>query len=169
MDQIIFELEEKLKDKESQRKELLTYLYKPKRESKEKKPLGKKPGSPAYHRPIPKESEITQSFIYTLNQCPICEHGIGDVVDTVVKYEEDIALKPKPTVTRHTIARHWCSHCETYVKSQNIPSISRIGINTLGYILYARYRLRLPMEKIQESLSDLYNFKISEGEISEKL
>jgi transposase len=162
-------LKEKLVDKESQRKELLSYLYKPSKKDKEKKPLGKKPGSLGYHRPIPKESEVTDLHTYILKTCPICEKAVGDVVDTVIKYEEDISLKPRPTVTKHTITRHWCSHCETYVKSKNIPDISRIGINTLGYILYARYRLRLPMGKIKESLNDLYNFKISEGEIVEKL
>ena len=167
-DQKITELEAKLTDKESQRKELLTFLYKPGNKSKSK-PLGKKPGAPAYHRPIPKEESVTSEFTYSVKQCPICKDPVGGVVDTVIKYTEDIDLKPKPLVTKHTITRHWCSHCETYVKSADIPPISRIGINVMGYILYARYRLRLPMEKIQESLSDLYNFKISQGEISEKL
>jgi hypothetical protein len=35
----------------------------------------------------------------------------------------------------------------------------------MGYVLYARYRLRLPLLKIKESLLDLYDFTISEGEI----
>jgi len=39
----------------------------------------------------------------------------------------------------------------------------------MGYILYARYRLRLPLLKIQESLSDLHDFTISEGEIQNQL
>ena len=168
-DQKILELERKLVDKESQRKELLSYFYKPGKKDEVSKPKGKKPGSPAYHRPLPKEESITQEYTYTLKQCPICKDQVGGVVDTVVKYTEDIDLKPRPQVTKHTITRHWCSHCETYVKSHDIPPISRIGTKTLGYILYARYRLRLPMEKIQESLFDLYNFKISQGEISEKL
>jgi transposase len=168
-DQKILELERKLVDKESQRKELLSYLYKPGKKDEVKKPLGKKLGSPAYHRPLPKEESLTQEYTYMVKQCPICKEGVGGVVDTVVKYTEDIDLKPRPQVTKHTITRHWCSHCETYVKSADIPPISRIGTKTLGYILYARYRLRLPMEKIQESLFDLYNFKISQGEISEKL
>lgn len=168
-DQKITELEAKLLDKESQRKELLSYLYKPGKKDEAKKPLGKKPGSPAYHRPTPKEESITQEYTYTLKQCPICKDAVGRIVDTVVKYTEDIDLKPRLLVTKHTITRHWCKNCETYVKSKDIPNIQRIGTNTLGYILYARYRLRLPMEKIQESLSDLYNFKISQGEVSEKL
>ena len=168
-DKRIKELEQKLLDKESERKELLSYLYKPKKEKGESKPLGKKKGALAYHRPIPPSDAITQESTYTIKQCPICKNSVGDIVDTVVKYTEDIDLTPRPLITKHTITRHWCKQCETYVKSPDIPPLQRIGINTLGYILYARYRLRLPMGKIQESLLDLYNFKISQGEISEKL
>lgn len=168
-DQKIAELEAKLVDKESQRKELLSYLYKPDKKTEVSKPRGKKHGTPAYHRPIPKDSTVTQEYTYTVKKCPICKGGVGDIVDTVVKYAEDIVLKPHPLVTKHTITRHWCSHCETYVKSPDVPPITHIGRNTMGYILYARYRLRLPMKKIRESLLDLYDFKISEGEIVDTL
>lgn len=161
----IAQLEAKLADKESQRKELLSQLYKPGKKEMASKPRGKKPGAPAYHRLVPPASAVTQERSYGLKTCPLCEREVGTVVDTVVKYTEDIALKPRPTVTKHTITRHWCSHCETYVKSPDVPPITRIGIKTLGYILYARYRLRLPLGKIKESLLDLYDFKISEGEI----
>jgi len=164
-DKKIAELEAKLVDKESQRKELLSYLYKPWKKTEDAKPRGKRHGAPAYHRPIPPDTAVTQEYTYTVRKCPVCKGGVGDVVDTVVKYTEDIVLKPHPLVTKHTITRHWCSHCETYVKSPDVPPITRIGKNAMGYILYARYRLRLPMKKIQESLSDLYDFKISEGEI----
>lgn len=164
-DRRIIELEAKLSDKEAQRKELLSYLYKPGKKNDGSRPRGKKPGSPAYHRPIPAGSSVTQECTYTVKQCPICKEVVGSAVDTVVKYTEDIALKPRPTVTKHTITRHWCSNCETFVKSPDVPPIARIGIKTMGYVLYARYRLRLPIEKIKESLLDLYDFKISEGEI----
>src|SRR3989338_11653598 len=164
-DQKISELEEKLIDKEAQRKELQSYLYKHGKKDSKSLPTGKKPGASAYHRPIPSESTVTQEYSYILKQCPICKEAVGKVVDTVIKYTEDIDLKPKPLVTKHTITRHWCSHCGTYVKSPDVPLITRIGKNTLGYVLYARYRLRLPMERIQESLHDLYSFEISEGEI----
>jgi len=164
-DEKIAELEAKLVDKESQRKELLSYVYKPGKKTEESKPRGKKPGAPAYHRPAPPDSAVTQEYTYTVRKCPICKGSVGGIVDTVVKYTEDIVLKPHPLVTKHTITRHWCSHCETYVKSPDVPPITRIGRNTMGYVLYARYRLRLPLKKIQESLNDLYDFKISEGEI----
>ncbi|MEK7112621.1 MAG: hypothetical protein AAB875_04800, partial [Patescibacteria group bacterium] len=112
-DRRITELEAKLMDKESQRKELLSYLYKPGKKTGESKPRGKKPGALGFHRPLPLESAVTQEHSYVLKTCPICEGEVGDVVDTVVKYTEDIALKPRPTVVKHTITRHWCAQCET--------------------------------------------------------
>ena len=168
-DRKISELEARLVDKEAQRKELLSYLYKPNKKDRKSLPRGKKPGAPGFHRPAPKEDDVTWRATYTPNKCPMCFNQVGDAVDTVVKYEEDIDLKPRPIIKKHTVTRHWCSHCETYVKSMQVPKTSRIGINVMGYILYARYRLRLPIEKIQESLRDLYNFNISEGEIVQKL
>lgn len=168
-DRTIAELRKKLVDKEGQRKELLTYLYKPKKEDREDKPLGKKRGAKGYHRPIPSESAVTAERIYALKRCPNCKSTVGKGVDEVIKYVEDITLVPHNTVVKHIITRHWCAACACFVKSKDIPPISRIGVNALGYILYARYRLRLPLSKIKESLLDLHSFRISEGEIVEKL
>lgn len=169
-DKRITELENKLLDKEQQRKELLQYLHKPGKDKNKgpKKKGGRKPGA-AFHRPNPPDSDVTVEATFSLNQCPMCHHQVGEAVDTVIKYEEDIDLAPRKIVKKHIITRHWCSHCATYVKSLNTPDIPRIGLNTLAYILYSRYRLRLPVNKIRESLKDLYGFSISEGEIAEKL
>ena len=166
----IAHLEAKLEDKEGQRKELLSYLYQPnKKDNPDKKPLGKIPGAIGFHRPKPKPEEITERHSYTLTRCPGCRGPVGQAIDQVVKYEEDIVLVPHKSVKEFTITRHWCPKCETYVKSAQVPPISRIGLKTLGYILYARYRLRLPLERIKESLADLHSLKISEGEIVSKL
>lgn len=169
-DKRIAELEDKLVDKEQQRKELLTYLYKPGKDKSlvlEKKG-GRLPGQ-GFHRPTPSDTEVTEQRVFSLNRCPVCRNAVGDAVDTVIKYEEDIDLAPRKTIKKYTITRHWCGHCEEYVKSPEAPNIQRIGLNCLGYILYARYRLRLTDQKIQESLQDLYGFRISLGEIVEKL
>jgi transposase len=168
-DRTIALLHLKLHDKESQRKELLSYLYRPGRTSDSTKPKGKKPGAKGFQRPKPKESSVTEEHSYLLTKCPACKHPVGGVVDTVIKFEEDINLVPVNIVKKYTITRHWCARCEEYVRSADVPIIKRIGNNVLGYILYARYRLNLPLSKIQESLRDLHNFKISEGEIVEKL
>jgi len=168
-DRAIHELELKLEEKESQRKELAGYLYKQNHSSRDKKPLGKKPGSPAFHRPKPQENEVTQTLSFPLSECPACNHALGKTAEETVRYEEDIDLAPKKIIKKYIIERYWCSFCRDFVKSPRVPPIRRIGPNVLGYILYARYRLRLPQEKIKESLSDLHNFRISEGEIAEKL
>lgn len=168
-DKLIAQLQRKLEDKESQRKELISYLYKPNKKSAEKKAPGKKPGAKAFHRPMPQESDVTMTASFPLTKCPICKLSVGEAADTVVRYEEDIDIAPKKIVRKYVIGRHWCGNCETFVRSSQIPPITRIGINTMGYILYARYRLRLPLSKIKESLVDLHDFRISEGEISEKL
>lgn len=165
----ITHLEAQLSDKESQRQELLRMVYKKTRYHEVPHPRGKKPGAPAFHRPLPSPDEITERHTFSLTRCPACQHPVGDPVDTVVKMEEDIDLAPRKIVKAYTITRHWCAHCETFVKSPRVPLISRIGLNVLGYILYARYRLRLPLGKIRESLRDLHAFRISEGEIVAKL
>lgn len=168
-DRTIALLHSKLHDKESQRKELLSYLYRPGKKSGLSKPKGKKSGAKGFQRPKPADSLVTEEHSYLLKKCPACRYPVGGAVDTVIKFEEDISLVPVNIVKKYIITRHWCSHCEEYVKSPEVPPIKRIGNNVLGYILYARYRLNLPFSKIQESLRDLHNFKISEGEIVEKL
>ena len=162
-------LKEKLEDKESQRKQLLSYLYKENTPSSEEKRMGKKEGAIGYQRQKPDERDITQEVIYSLAQCPNCRTPVGKALDTVIKYQEDIVLKPQKKVTKYTITRHWCGVCEALVKVRDIPDIPKIGLNTMAYVLYARYRLRLPINRIKQSLADLHNFKISEGEIIHEL
>lgn len=164
----INQLQNALADKEAQRKELIGYLYKEtKQQEDEQKP--RKPRDHTYHRSVPLEADITEKQSFVLTRCPTCRSSVGEAVDTVVKYEEDIDLAPRKIVKQYTITRHWCQTCEMFVKSREVPPIQRIGLNVLGYILYSRYRLRLPLNKIQESLRDLHDFAISEGEIVEKL
>jgi hypothetical protein len=62
----IKELEQQLVDKEAQRRELASYIYKPNRIPGEPKPAGKKPGAPGFHRPQPKEEEVTTTQTFPL-------------------------------------------------------------------------------------------------------
>ena len=165
----IDQLETKLQDKESQRKLLLSYLYKPQTASKEKKKRGKRPGAMGFQRQTPKDSEVTHKQEFPLAACPTCERQLSAPVDQVIKYEEDIDLAPKKIIKQFVIPRYWCPRCQDFVKSPHVPPIVRIGPNVMAYVLYARYRLRLPQLKIKESLQDLHNFTISEGEVAEKI
>lgn len=169
-DQEIVALKSKLEDKEAQRKQLLSYLYKPNtQDNPYPKPLGKKLGASAYHRPKPNEAEVTETHSFPLVCCPTCQTPLKNPAETIIRYEEDIDLAPRKLVKKYLIPRYWCTRCKDFVKSSHIPPIAHIGPNVMGYILYARYRLRLPLEKIKESLFDLHNFRISEGEITEQL
>lgn len=185
----IAELEVLLADKESQRKELAAKLWKARKHRREdhvttaaadpatvatgtgRKP-GAQPGHMPHYRPNPQPREVTDRQIFDLSVCPNCHNPVGDSVDTVEKYQEDIDLAPRTKIVRHyTITRHWCSHCQEYVRPTNTPAqnLRRFGPNLMGYILYTRYRLRLPLLKIKESLSDMHTFEISEGEIQNQL
>lgn len=173
-DKTIAELQLKLEDKELQRKNLLTKLYKSNQKDKEEKPLGKKPGERGYQRPKPRDEDVTEEVKFIPNKCPFCHsHDLLPAQQEIVKYQEDIVIIPEKIVKKYTIAKHWCPHCKEYVRSNKIPpeieSLERIGPNVMAYILYARYRLRLPFAKIQQSLSDLHNFQLSEGEIANQL
>lgn len=188
----ITELETALLDKEAQRKELASKLWKAKKERTDvsngqdgvavptaepagssKHKSGAQAGHSAAHRPVPPETSVTDRQIFDLSVCPSCKNTLdGDEVDRVEKYQEDIDLAPRNKIVRHyTITRHWCKHCHEYVRPSKTPAqnLRRFGPNVMGYILYARYRLRLPLLKIQESLSDLHDFDMSEGEIQRQL
>jgi hypothetical protein len=176
----IAELETALADKESQRRELAAKIFKARKDTKADLSLrtgsSRKPGGQDGHvshrRPDPPESDVTDRAVFDLSVCPSCKGSVGDVVDTVEKYQEDIDLAPRNKIVRHyTITRHWCPGCQEYVRPVNTPAqnLRRFGSNIVGYILYARYRLRLPLLKIQESLKDLHAFEISEGEIQNQL
>src|SRR3989304_1478266 len=91
----IKELEDKLQDKELQRKQLLSYLYKANRGNREGKKFGKKEGAKGYQRPKPRDEEVTEQKVYSLNRCPHCRKEGGKAVDEVIRYEEDINIKPQ--------------------------------------------------------------------------
>jgi transposase len=168
-DKRIKELEDKLEDKELQRKQLLSYLYRRNKGTKGEKKLGKREGARGYQRPKPKEEEVTEQKVYSPTRCPHCHSEVGRAVEEVIKYEEDINIKPQKTIKKYIITRHWCTNCEAFVRVKEIPDIRRIGINVMAYILYARYRLRLPINRIKQSLKDLHDFSISEGEVVAQL
>lgn len=165
------ELELKLEDKELQRKNLMAKFYKPNKAGGSK-PLGKKTGERGHQRPKPKDEDITEKITFTPTRCPYCKKRgcLGEAKETIVKYFEDIIIVPEKIVKQYTITKHWCSNCQEYVRSDKVPpNLDRIGPNVMAYILYARYRLRLPFHLIKQSLADLHDFKLSEGEIANQL
>src|SRR3989344_1814424 len=86
-DSTIQQLRNQLADKEAQRKELLGYLYKETKKKEGQQQRAQRQG--AYHRPKPKEEDITEERTFSLNRCPLCNTHVGEAVDEVTKYEED--------------------------------------------------------------------------------
>jgi transposase len=180
-DQVIANLQDQLAIKEQQRKELAAKIFKPKNQNNSnsnnsnnslKAPTtrtsGAQIGHTAHHRPAPSPEDVTDRRTFDLAVCPCCRGPVGEAVDKVEKYQEDIDFTPRKVVRHYTITRHWCPKCQEYVRPWDTPAqnLRRFGPNITGYILYARYRLRLPLNKIVESLADLHNFHISEGEVT---
>jgi len=173
-DKEIASLKAQLEEKELQRKTLAANIFKPATDNPEQKTLGKQPGAVGYARPDPVAKEVAQETTYTPHYCPQCHlESLGPAQSTVVKYQEDIEIHPAKIVKKYVITKHWCSHCKEYVRSDKVPSgiynLPRIGPNVMAYVLYARYRLRLPYNKIRASLQDLHGFAISEDEIAAQL
>ena len=45
----------------------------------------------------------------------------------------------------------WCSNCQEYIRSEHVlANLERLGPNIMAYVLYARYCLRLPYNKIKQ-------------------
>lgn len=173
-DKEIASLKAQLEEKELQRKILAGKIFKPATDNPAQKKLGKRPGAAGYSRPEPAPGEVTQETTYTPHYCPQCHSDkLGPAQSTVVKYQEDIEIQPAKLVKKYVITKHWCSYCKEYVRSDKVPGniyrLPRIGPNVMAYVLYARYRLRLPYNKIQASLKDIHGFAISEGEIAAQL
>jgi hypothetical protein len=166
-------------DKEAQRKALSTKLWKA-REGRPAEKAGQtganKPGAQTGHearrRPIPADADATGRVVFGLAKCPACKHQVGDAVDKVEKYQEDIGIAPRQKVVRHyAITWHWCPNCQEYVRPIDTPAqnLRRFGPNAMGYVLYARYRLRLPLLKTQGPLRDLHGFGTSGGGVVTQL
>ena len=127
----------------------------------------------SYHRPLPKESEITHEEHRMLDSCPDCHTPLEK--KTLHEFcEEDIILpteeNPLKQVIRHTIEKGWCPHCKKWFSSAPIPSTKVVlGKNVRIYICYLSILIRLSFESIRNLLSTTYQFEISDGEIAKIL
>lgn len=108
-----------------------------------------------------------------LNQCPFCDHKLSEQVDSYERILEDIPdyeqLKAK--TIQYTISRYYCKHCKKIIsaKPKDVILKSRLGINTLLYVLHSKYRMRLSHDLIRENLENQFNLKVSDGQITNLL
>ena len=168
-------LEQIEKEKEELRLEkdkLLRMIFKPRQKQgaapkSESKPRTKQ----SYIRPLPKVIDEKREAI--LKQCPHCHSRLSKRVGCYQRIIEDIPSKEevKAKVIQYTINGYYCKHCQKLVSAKPLEVLphSRVGVNTLLYVLYAKYRSRLSQELIRENLETFFSLKLSKGAINNLL
>ncbi len=167
------ELEQANEQLKLEKDKYLKMIFKPKRPKQYSvmKPEFKSRDKQSYTRPIPIRIDEKREAI--LKQCPHCDSKLSKKVDSYQRIIEDIPdleqLKAK--VIQYTINRYYCKHCQKTIsaKPKGVLPKSRLGTNTLLYVLYGKYRLRLSHNLIRENLETHFNLKVSDGQITNLL
>lgn len=130
----------------------------------------RKPGGQAGHKGYSRKSprHVDEEKHVYLTHCPDCKKKLTRTKSVVDRVVEDLPVPVSSIVTLYHIERQWCSHCQKEV--QAVPTCTlpglRFGTNLLTFILFAKYRLRIPLAKIRELLQEMHRIKISEGGIA---
>jgi hypothetical protein len=130
-------------------------------------PPPKTPRTPdSYHRPIPKESDITTEKHHSIDACTHCEGAFSER-DCIRYFEEDIPLPQKKAVIRHTIEKGYCAHCRKWSTGAPLP-YARVVLGDIvkRYVVYLSVVGRLSYTQIQDVLAHAYDFSMSQGEIA---
>lgn len=139
--------------------------------------------SSSFRRAVPMEDEITKEEEFNIDACPDCGSFLIKK-KKVVRYIEDVSLpylnsltglicSPNREVTKQTFEKGYCKECKSWhiaTKGGVSPPITNgevvLGDGIRKYICYKTYILRLTYQQIQDEFIDLYNIKISDGEIA---
>lgn len=123
----------------------------------------------SYKRPLPKESDVTETKDHPIDACSNC-HGHFSERESVVYFEEDIPLPQKKTVIRHIVQKGYCASCKRWSAGAPLPAAKVVlGRNTKRYVAYLSVVCRQSYSQVQDVLKQTYEFDISEGEIAKIL
>jgi len=143
-----------------------SYLPKPKKKTKKKK---KKRKSSSYRRSIPKEEEVTEEQVHSIDTCPDCGEMLQNLKE-VVRFEEDIvipALENLKKVIKHRIETGSCPNCRKQRSSMPIEKqMCSLGKNVRSRIVHCITVLNMTFEKVQTDLRDTFGIEVSDGEIA---
>ncbi len=124
--------------------------------------------SQSYHRPLPKEEEVTETKHHALDLCT-CGRLLTDK-QILTFYEEDILVPTRKVVRKHIVEKAICPMCQNQQTAIPIPTTKVIlGPHVQKYVCYLNIFCRLSFSQIQQLLSDTYRFNISQGEIAKIL
>jgi transposase len=131
-----------------------------------KPPSGRTIGGQLGHKGIsrkrPTLKHIDQEKEIYLSHCPSCDTRLEQSTNTYNRIVTDI---PQVTsvVTKYNIQRQWCVGCKKEVTANPKDTISHspFGLNLVLLVLFVKYRMRLPLQKIQELLLVQYHLRLS--------
>src|SRR5690606_25526356 len=132
---------------------------------------GGKKGHLGVSRNRPEEPLIQKEVDLTLSNCPECEEVLSGCKRRYERVIEDIVIQPQPQITRYLIHQYKCKNCgkSSSARSSNMIGQSPFGRKTFATILFYRYRMKTPLNKIAEALSQIHGLKISEAGIQNLL
>ena len=130
-----------------------------------KKQLGAQNGHKPHNRKKP--ATVDQEKELYLSHCPNCDNELKQTNRIYTKTVEDVVVVKKTLITTYIIQKQYCKCCKQEVHAI-VPGLingSPFGINILMLILFLKYKLRMPINKIKENLKEQYGLEISEGGI----
>jgi hypothetical protein len=175
-DEKITALEEKLEKSLLYIEELQKYVFrgKKKKSDDDKKPKGGgfvKRNSASYRRTIPREQEITDEQIHSIENCPHCQTKLTKL-KILEFFEEDIVpmmdwFKTLKKVIRIKITSGYCPSCKKRFSSIPIPK-QKVGLgkNIRQLIVFQCTIQQLSHSQMLDFSKSCLHLEISEGEIA---
>ena len=127
---------------------------------------GAQRGHKPYTRKIPER--IDHVVPLALKKCPGCgDKLLGEIQETRERYITDIHFVAKVENTKYVIPRKYCRTCKKLVEPQVPQALphARFGLNLMLLVMYLRFGLRLPVNKVREFFQTMHGVSVSEGEI----
>lgn len=127
---------------------------------------GQKVGHKAYTRRIPER--IDHIKVLNPNKCPECNSSeLSETQEIRKRYVTDINIIVKPINTEYNIHRKYCRNCKKIVEEKVKDALpnARFGLKLMLLIMYLRFALALPCNKICDLLKTMYDIQISSAEI----
>lgn len=105
---------------------------------------------------------------HEIDQCVSCSHDLSAIEATYsIRQEIDIP-KVKPIITEHKIASKACPHCKkisTAKVPDNLTQSAQYGPRIKALVSYLHHDQLVPLLRVKDICSDLFDLQISEGSI----
>jgi transposase len=140
-------------------------FYRRKRQEGKRKKTGGQLGHKGHGRKRPNPTE--PPIYITLKECPHCGTAVNEPI-TSAEQERTVTEIPPPEHAVYKVIKlgYWCTKCKKIVRGNAywLPPHWQFGPSVACWVAYHRM-LGLPIGKIQSSLFETYDLKMSEAEI----